>query len=99
KQLALPWRLSTFFHEYGHAVYRTESNEDDSEGPGLIRSETAAMLSSLNLPDEEGLREIAIVSATGILAIANYRNEYQQAFESISTNPLWLKYGPLARAV
>src|SRR4029077_1895307 len=62
-----PARLSTFFHEYGHAIYGAESNEDDSEGPGLVLSETAAMLSSLRLPDEEGLSEVAVVSATAIL--------------------------------
>src|SRR5260370_4693524 len=66
-----PARLSTFFHEYGHAIYRIESNEDDSEGPGLVRSETAAMLSSLRLPDEEGLQEVAVVSAAGILVTVN----------------------------
>ena len=59
RQLKLPARLSTFFHEYGHAIYSIESNEDDSEGPGLVCSETAAMLSSLRLPDEEGLPEVA----------------------------------------
>jgi hypothetical protein len=88
-------RLSTFFHEYGHATYREVSNEDDSEGPKLVLSETAAMLSSLRLPDEEGLPEVAIVSATGILNSVNLRHEYRrQAFENISTNPLWLKYAP-----
>lgn len=92
-------RLSTFFHEYGHATYRIESNEDDSEGPGLVRSETAAMLSSLHLPDEEGLPEVAVVSATGILSAVNLADEYRQAFENISKNPLWLKYAPLAGAV
>jgi hypothetical protein len=99
RQLPPPARLSTFFHEYGHAVYRTKSNEDDSEGLGLVRSETAAMLSSLNLPDQEGLPEIAVVSAAGILKILNLTDEYRQAFENISTNPLWLKYAPLAGAV
>jgi hypothetical protein len=94
-----PARLSTFFHEYGHAIYRAESNEDDSEGPRLVLSETAAMLSSLRLPDEEGLSEVAVVSATAILSIVNLRDEYRQAFENISKNPLWLKYAPLAGAV
>ncbi len=94
-----PARLSTFFHEYGHAIYRIESNEDDSEGPGLVRSETAAMLSSLRLPDEEGLQEVAVVSAAGILVTVNLADEYRQAFENISKNPLWLKYAPLAGAV
>src|SRR5580692_4687107 len=42
-----PAQLSTFFHEYGHAVYKAMTNEDDSEGPALVRSEIAAMLSSL----------------------------------------------------
>jgi len=93
-----PARLSTFFHEYGHVIYRIESNEDDSEGLGLVRSETAAMLSSLRLPDEEGLPEVAVVSATGILSTVNLTDEYRQAFENISKNPLWLKYAPLAGA-
>ncbi len=99
RRLKPPGRLSTFFHEYGHAIYKIESNEDDSEGPGLVRSEAAAMLSSLCLPDEEGLPEVAIVSVTGILSITNLADEYRQAFENISTNPLWLKYAPLAGAV
>ena len=94
-----PARLSTFFHEYGHATYREESNEDDSEGTRLVLSETAAMLSSLRLPHEEGLPEVAVVSAAGILVTVNLADEYRQAFENISKNPLWLKYAPLAGAV
>lgn len=94
RRLKPPARLSTFFHEYGHATYRAESNEDDSEGPGLVHSEMAAMLSSLCLPDEEGLPEVAAVSAIGILSIVNLRDEYRKAFEHISQNPLWLKYAP-----
>jgi hypothetical protein len=99
RQLTPPAQLSTFFHEYGHAVHRVESHEDDSDGPMLVLSETAAMLSSLKLPHEEELPEVAIISARMILSIVNNTDEYRQAFEMISKHPLWLKYGRLTGAV
>src|SRR6266700_2238920 len=86
-------KLSTFFHEYGHALHRIMTNDDASDGPGLIESETTAMLSSLRLPDCEGLPEVAAVSVVAIRGAANISYEYQKAFEKVSRDPLWLKYG------
>lgn len=87
-----PARLSTFCHEYGHAVYRIKTNDEACEDPGLTLSETAAMLSSLQIPDDEGLAEVAAVSVTAIKSIVNVRPEYRKAFENVTKEPLWLKY-------
>jgi hypothetical protein len=96
KMLNPPSKLSTFFHEYGHARYKIETNEEDDEGPGLIRSESVAMRSSLLLPDLEGLLEVATISVKMIRSVAKRGGEYQKAFENVSSDPLWLKYAPLA---
>jgi hypothetical protein len=48
QNMPVEMKLLTFFHEYGHAVYRREANEAiDNEG-ALARTETAALLKSLN---------------------------------------------------
>jgi hypothetical protein len=91
-QLMLPAQLSTFFHEYGHAAYRCTSGEEITDEESLTRTETAAMLSSLRLPDREGLPEIATVSVFMIREAAKFGGTHQKAFVNIATDPLWLKY-------
>src|SRR6266481_6895176 len=62
KNYTIPAQLMTFFHEYGHAWYRREANEQIDNTDALIRTETAALLSSLRLADAEGLPEIAYLA-------------------------------------
>jgi hypothetical protein len=90
--LTLSAQLATFFHECGHAMYRCTTAEDILDEDSLTRTETAAMLSSLRLPDEEGLPEIAAISVLTIREAAKFGGAYQKAFVNIATDPLWLKY-------
>ena len=87
-------RLLTFFHEYGHAMYRRETNEAIDNPEALVRTETAALLKSLELADAEGLSEIALhaVGLALLLASKNPDPVYRAAFNNVKKNPLWLKY-------
>jgi hypothetical protein len=85
-------KLSTFFHEYGHAEYREQSGKDDSNEPELVFSEANAMISSLRLADDEGLKEVAAASVEVIRGVVKVGDYYQKAFDLISRDPLWLKY-------
>ena len=90
--LILPAQLMTFFHEYGHAVYRREANEAIDNREALIRTETAALLSSLRLSDEEGLPEIAFLAVTSARVLAPTDTVLQTAMENVKNEPLWQKY-------
>ncbi len=90
--LILPAQLMTFFHEYGHAVYKREANEAIDNSHALIRTETAALLSSLRLSEEEGLPEIAYLSVYGARQAALTDPIYQAAIKNVEADPLWQKY-------
>ena len=77
--LQLPAQLSTFFHEYGHAMYRRTAAEEIIDEESLTRTETAATLSSLRLPDQEGLPEIATVSVLMIREAAKFGGAHQKS--------------------
>jgi hypothetical protein len=97
-KLMLPAQLSTFFHEYGHAVYRCTSGEEITDEGSLTRTETAAMLSSLRLTDREGLPEIATVSVFMIREAAKFGGAHQKAFENVTMDSLWSKYANSTRS-
>ncbi len=90
--LILPAQLMSFFHEYGHAVYRRETNEPIDNTDALIRTETAALLSSLRLSDEERLPHIAYLAVKAARVAALTDPVYQTAIENVKNNPLWQKY-------
>jgi hypothetical protein len=75
-----------------------EAAEEIVDDEGLTLTETAAMLSSLSLPDQEGLPEIATVSVLMIREAAKFDGSHQKAFENIATDPLWLKYANSAHS-
>lgn len=87
-----PVQLLIFFHGYGHAVYRREANEEIIDEPSLIRTETAALLSSLKLADQEGLPSIAFSAVKGARLLAQNDKVYRFAMDNLSGNPLWQKY-------
>jgi hypothetical protein len=92
KNVTLPGQLMTFFHEYGHACYRREVNEPIDNIDALIRTETAALLRSLRLADEEGLSEIAYLAVDAARAAAPMDAVYQKTFDNVQADPLWIKY-------
>ncbi len=85
-------KLLTFFHEYGHAIYRRQANEAIDNTDALIRTETEALLSSLRLSDEEGLPDIAYLAVNAARVAALTDPVYQTAMENATTDPLWQKY-------
>jgi hypothetical protein len=86
-------QLFAFFHEYGHAVYRRESCEEINTYEAKIRTETAALLKSLELADAEGLPEIARLAVRSARECAlQYGADYQAAMDNVKDNSLWLKY-------
>jgi hypothetical protein len=91
-QLGLPGHLLAFFHEYGHAEYRRETNEEIIDTPALIRTETAALRSSLRLADAEKLPEVAYLAVDAAHTLATMGPVYQAAMERMQTDPLWEKY-------
>jgi hypothetical protein len=92
KNLIISAQVVAFFHEYGHARYRREANEQiDNEG-ALIKTETAALLSSLQLADAEGLPEVAYLAVDIARKAASMGSVYQTAMDKVQTDPLWEKY-------
>lgn len=87
--LILPAQLMTFFHEYGHAVYSREADEAIDNRPALIRTETAAILSSLRLSDKEGLPEIAYLSIYGARQVALRRGLVARRQNRSATETGW----------
>jgi hypothetical protein len=85
-------QLMTFFHEYGHACYKREANEPIDNINALIRTETAALLSSLRLADAEELPEIAYLAVDAARTAAPMGTVYQKAMDNVQTDPLWIKY-------
>lgn len=92
KNLTISAQLAAFFHEFGHARYRQEANEQIDNQGALIRTETAALLSSLQLADAEGLPEIAYLAVVIARAAASMGSVYQTALDNVQTDPLWVKY-------
>jgi hypothetical protein len=92
KNYAIAGQLMTFFHEYGHACYKRETNEPIDNFNALIRTETAALLSSLRLADAEGLPEIAFLAVDAARTAAPMGTVYQKAMDNVQTDPLWIKY-------
>jgi hypothetical protein len=82
----------TFFHEYGHACYRRDANEPIDNIDAMVRTETAALLSSLRLADAERLPEIAYLAVDAARAAAPMGTVYQKAMDNVQTDPLWIKY-------
>jgi hypothetical protein len=91
EKLSVELRLMAFFHEYGHAVYRCQANEPIDNKEALIRTETAALLKSLELADIEGLPQIARLAVQSACLFA-MDPVYQAAVNNVKSNSLWLKY-------
>jgi hypothetical protein len=85
-------QILTFFHEFGHALYRREANEIIDNMPALIRAETAALKKSLELADTEGLPQIGRLAVVGAKLAAMASTEYHEAMNNVKDSPLWLKY-------
>lgn len=94
---SLELRLLTFFHEYGHALYRREAGEAIDNRGALIRTETAALEKSLELADIEGLPRIALLAVCGAHLAAKTDPAYRAAITNTKNHPLWLKYGQPSR--
>ncbi len=58
----------------------------------MIRTETAALLSSLRLADAEGLPEVAYLAVDAARTAAPMGTVYQKAMDKVQTDPLWIKY-------
>jgi len=82
--------LTTFLHEYGHAVYRlsqvTDWNETDSE--------VEAIQFSLNALADEGLDDLAYREAEAIKHMAA-REPYKSAVAKLTDVTIWRKYARL----
>jgi hypothetical protein len=93
QNLSVEARLLAFFHEYGHAVYRRQASELIDNKEAKIRTETAALRTSLELAEKEGLSQIAFLAVHNARQHALlYEGEYQAAMDNARDNPLWLKY-------
>jgi hypothetical protein len=92
--LSVELQLLSFFHEFGHAMYRREANEAIDSKEAQIRTETAALSKSLELADIEGLPQIArlAVHSANLLAITGSDSVYSAALDNVRNKPLWLKY-------
>jgi hypothetical protein len=79
--------LTTFLHEYGHALYRVEN-------PGnfdSVESEVSAIRHSLKALDAEGLPELARQEAAAVMDMTS-SEPYRSAVERLKGDPLWQKY-------
>lgn len=81
--------LTTFTHEYGHALYRRAHVHDFNE----IDSEVAAIRSSLTILPKEGFEPLAYREAKAINEMADKEPD-KSAVEKLKTDPLWRKYRP-----
>jgi hypothetical protein len=85
-------QLMSFFHEYGHARFRRETNEPIDNTDKLIRTEAAAIRCSLELADAEGLPEVAYLAVDTARTAAPMGTVYQKAMEEVQNDQLWVKY-------
>jgi hypothetical protein len=83
--------LSTFLHEYGHALYR--SAQPDPFDP--IESEAFAIKHSLQALESGGLSVLAFQEASAVAQMASVE-PYRSAVARLCNEPLWQKYCPRA---
>ena len=79
--------LTTFFHEYGHAVYKELHLENWNE----IDSEAAAIKFSLEALAEEGFHDLARREVKAVQQMS-INEPYKSAVKTISNDPNWLRY-------
>jgi hypothetical protein len=79
--------LTTFTHEYGHALYRLAHPNDFQE----IDSEVEAIKSSLTILPSEGFEYHAYREAKAFKDMAS-AEPYRSAVERLAADPLWIKY-------
>ena len=79
--------LSTFLHEYGHALYRVAHS--DVFDP--IQSEVFAIRYSLQALETEGLQWLALDEAAAVARMAS-DEPYASAVAKLRDDPFWQKY-------
>jgi len=82
--------LSTFLHEYGHAVYRNSQPKDWNE----IDSEVEAIRYALKALADHGLDDLAYREAEVIKQMAG-QEPYKSAVAKLADLELWRKYAAL----
>ena len=82
--------LTTFTHEYGHALYRRGHARRFNE----VDSEVAAIRSSLTILPKEGLEQLAYREAKAVNEMAD-KEPYKSAVQKLESDPLWRKYRAL----
>ena len=82
--------LTTFLHEYGHALYRYTSSGEGNP----IDSETEAIRFSLAALDAENLGYLAYREAEAAKKMS-YQDPYKSAVMRLSKDPMWKKYSNL----
>jgi len=81
--------LTTFAHEYGHAVYRRGHTHNFND----VDSEVAAIRSSLTILPKEDLEPLAYREAKAINEMAA-KEPYKSAVQRLESDSLWRKYRP-----
>lgn len=79
--------LSTFLHEYGHALYRVENPNAFNH----IESEIFAIRHSLQALEAEGCQDLACQEAQTVIQMAS-AEPYRSAVERLQDDQLWRKY-------
>jgi len=79
--------LTTFLHEYGHALYRFSSSETWNE----IDSEVEAIRFTLVALDAENLMHLAYREARAVKDMS-YKEPYKSAVTKLAKYPIWRKY-------
>lgn len=79
--------LTTFLHEYGHALYRSSRPEPFDR----VESEAFAIRHSLQALEAEGQAELAFQEAAAVAQMAS-AEPYLSAVARLRDEPLWQKY-------
>ena len=80
--------LSSFFHEYGHALYAAST---PAEARNVVDSEVAAIRFSLEALEKEGFADLAAREVAAVLDMA-VNEPYKSAVAKLTAHPLWIKY-------
>jgi hypothetical protein len=82
--------LTTFLHEYGHALHRYSTPSAWSR----VDSEVEAIRFSLATLDSENLSQLAYREADAVKNMAS-EEPYKSAITKLAENPVWRKYARL----
>jgi hypothetical protein len=78
------------FHEFGHARYRRQIDEEIVDNNALILSETAALLKSLELACTEEIPQVVSLAIAGAVELAKTDPIYRAALCNAKNSPIFI---------